>query len=129
MRCSEPLRGGANLGFVRRLCAHPMNRALVLLLAFAISAQAQVSPVYRWLYDFQDDDVSLALRVLARQGNFKVIIAGKISGTVTLRVDQKTPREVFDLIVARKHLAIDQRDGVLYVRTRSLAQPPTHSPK
>ncbi len=106
-----------------------MNRALLLLLSFAASALAQVSPGARGLYDFKDDDISLALRVLARQGNFEIIIASKITGTVTLRVDKKTSREVFDMIAATKHLVVTERDGILYVRTKGSARPPTHYPK
>ncbi|MDB6172480.1 MAG: Type and secretion system protein [Chthoniobacteraceae bacterium] len=92
-----------------------MNQLLLLLLFFAVSAHAQLSPGVSRLYDFQDDDISVALRALALQGNIKLIIASEISGKVTLRVDDKTPCEVFDMIAATKHLVINERDGILYV--------------
>ena len=93
-----------------------MNRALLLLLSLAVLAHAQVSPGVS-VTEFQHDDVSLVLRTLARQGNFEIKIASNISGTVTLRADDKTPREVFDMIAATKHLVVNERDGILYVRT------------
>ncbi|MES2571909.1 MAG: hypothetical protein V4710_17875 [Verrucomicrobiota bacterium] len=92
-----------------------MIRALLLLLSFAILAHAQVSPKVSSAYDFQDDDISIALRALARQGDFKLIIESKITGKVTLRVYDKTAREVFDMIVATKKLVVHERDGILYV--------------
>lgn len=110
---------------VRRCCAHPMNRALLLLLSFAASTLAQVSPGFRGLYDFQDDDIALVLHTLARQGNIKLII----TSTVTLRVENKTPREVIDIIAASKNLVVNQRDGILYISTKSTAPTLTPSPK
>jgi hypothetical protein len=92
-----------------------MNRALLLLLSFAVSVQAQVSPGVP-AYEFSGDDISLVLRVLARHGNFKISIASEITGTVTVRVENKTPREVFDMITANKHLVVNERDGILYLR-------------
>lgn len=97
-----------------------MKRALLLLLSFVVLAHAQVSPGGP-VTDFQDDDIPLVLRTLARQGNFEIIIASNIAGTVTLRADNKTPREVFDMVAAIKHLAVNERDGILYVSTKSSA--------
>ena len=98
-----------------------MNRALLLLLSFAVLAHAQV-PLGVPISEFQNDDISLVLRTLARQGNFKVIIASETTGTVTQRVYNKTPREVFDIIAATKNLDVNERDGILYVRTNLLGQ-------
>ena len=111
----------AELEVARRCYAHPMSRALLLLLSFAVLAHAQVSPGVP-VTDFQDDDISLVLRTLARQGNFEIIIASKTTGTVTLRAENKTPREVFDLVVAAKNLVVNERDGILYVREPSLIE-------
>jgi len=98
-----------------------MNRALLLLLFLAVSAHPQLSPAVSRTSEFQNDDISLVLRTLARQGRFELSIAGKITGTVTLRADNMTPREVFDLVVATKHLVVNERDGILYVSTKTLA--------
>jgi len=92
-----------------------MNRALLFLLSFAVSAHAQLSPAVSGLYDFQDDDISLVFLVLARQGNIKLIIASKLTGTVTMRVENKTPREMIDIIATTKNLVVNERDGILYI--------------
>ena len=112
-----------------------MNRRIPILFALVALAgcerqptTAQVSPGVP-INDYQDDDISLVLRTLARQGNFEIILASNITGTVTLRVYNKTPREVFDMISATKNLVVNQRDGVLYVSTKSSVPTPSPFPK
>ena len=100
-----------------------MNRALLLLLSFAVLAHAQVSPKLPDDYGYRNDDTSLVLRTLARLGNFEIIIASDVTGTVTLDAYNKTPREVFDIVVATKHLVVNKRDGILYVRHKSSTPP------
>lgn len=75
-----------------------MNRVLLLLLIFACSTYAEDASLTRGVYEFQNDDVSLVLRVLARHGDIKLVITSKLSGTVSLRTDGKTARETFDLV-------------------------------
>ena len=106
-----------------------MKRALLFLLTLAVSAHVQGAPMVIPLASFESDDLSLVLRVLARQGHFNLVIAGKLSGTVLLRVEKKTPRQIFDMVVASKNLVVNERDGIVYVRTRSTAPSPTRSPK
>jgi type II secretory pathway component GspD/PulD (secretin) len=101
-----------------------VNRALLLLLSFAVSGYAQLSQAASGVYDFQRDDISLALRVLARQGNIKLVITSKVTGTVTLRVNHKTPREVIDMIATAKNLVVDEHDGILYVSSAPFRIPP-----
>lgn len=110
------------VGNVGAFCAHPMNRALLLLLSFAVSTYAQDSLLGRRLTEFQDDDITLVLRTLARQENIKLVVAGELTGTVTLRAENKTSREVFDMIADAKNLVVNERDGVLYVRGNRLEQ-------
>jgi hypothetical protein len=92
-----------------------VNRALLLLLFFAFSAHAQLSPEVVPIYSFEGDDISLVLRTLARHGNIQLIITSKLTGTVTLRVDNKTPREVIDIIATTRHLVVNEHDGILYI--------------
>ena len=106
-----------------------MNRALPFLVSFALSACAQ-PPTEVWgLTDFQNDDLSLVLRTLARQGHLKLIIPRKLTGAVTLRIANKTPREIIDLIAASKNLALTEHDGILYVRAKCSASTPRLPPK
>ena len=82
----------------------------------AIAAGPAPAPKVIPLCSFEGDDISVVLRALARQGNIKLSIASKLTGSVTLRVENKTPREIIDMIATAKHLVVTERDGTLYVR-------------
>ncbi len=54
------------------------------------------------VFEYQADEIGLVLRTLARQARMNVIIRPEVQGTVTLRIEDKTPREVFHIIVEGK---------------------------
>lgn len=97
---------------------------LTALAAFSSATAAGPAPASKVipLCSFEGDDISVVLRVLARQGNIKLSIASKLTGSVTLRVENKTPREIIDMIAAAKHLVVNERDGILYVRPPARAR-------
>jgi hypothetical protein len=81
----------------------------------------------RELIEFQGDEISLVLRTLARRAKISMVLDSYVSGlgTVTMRVEDKTPREAIDIIAAAKNLILDENKGVLYVRMKN---PPPDPP-
>ena len=78
--------------------------------------------------EFQGDEIGLVLRTLARQANLNVIVSSQIVGTVTLRLSDKTPREVMEVIADSNGLIIEERKGVTYIMTQAeKAKEPTVS--
>jgi hypothetical protein len=71
------------------------------------------------LAEFQADEIGLVLRTLARQARINLVVSEAVQGTVTLRLESKTPREAIDVIAAVKGLILDEKDGVLFVKTRA----------
>lgn len=68
--------------------------------------------------EFQGDEIGLVLRTLARQANMNVVVSPKVIGTVTLRLTDKSPREVIDVIADSSNLIIEERKGVTYIKTQ-----------
>ncbi len=79
--------------------------------------------------EFQGDEIGLVLRTLARQANMNVIVSAQIQGTlITLRLTDKTPREVIEVIAESNGLLIEDRKGVTYIMTAAeKAKEPTVS--
>jgi type IV pilus assembly protein PilQ len=72
--------------------------------------------------EFQGDDVALVLRTLARQAKMNVVVSPQVTGQITLRVENKSPAEVMDIICQSNGLIIDDLNGVLYVKTQAEKQ-------
>ena len=81
------------------------------------------------VHEFQGDEIGLVLRTLARQANMNVIVSAQIQGTlITLRLTDKTPREVIEVIADSNGLLIEDRKGVTYIMTTAeKAKEPTVS--
>ena len=80
-----------------------------------------VSPAIPRLIEFQGDDISSVLRTLARSAKLNMVISDGVTGTVTMRIEDKTPREAIETIAAAKDLILDEKRGVLYVRPKNPA--------
>ena len=74
-------------------------------------------PTARRVSEFQGDPVDVVLRTLARQAKMNVVVSPAVQGTVNLRIEDKTPREVIDVIVQANGLAMDELNGVFYIKT------------
>src|SRR6185436_552297 len=72
--------------------------------------------------EFQGDDVSLALRTLARQANMNVVVSAAVVGPVTLRMENKTPKEVIEIICTANGLVMDNLNEVYYIKTQAEKQ-------
>jgi type IV pilus secretin PilQ/predicted competence protein len=88
------------------------------------SAPPQLPGVAR-TSEFQGDEIGLVLRTLARQAQMNIVVSDKVSaaaGTVTMRIENKTPREAVEIIVRSKGLIMDETDGVSYIKTQEEKQ-------
>jgi len=81
--------------------------------------------------EFQGDEIGLVLRTLARQARMNVVISDKVgvaAGTVTMRIEDKTPKEAIEIIVQSKGLIMDELNGVYFIKTaEEKAKEPTES--
>lgn len=72
------------------------------------------------LNEFHGDDIDSVLRTLARQAKINLVISDAVvnrGGTVTMRVEDKTPREAIDIIVQAKGFLLDEKYGVYFIKT------------
>ena len=68
-------------------------------------------------FEFQGEELALVLRALARQAKMNVFVSTKVVGTVTLRLENKTPREVIEAIVANNNLDMTEKSDIYNIRT------------
>jgi len=70
-------------------------------------------------YDFTRQPVPEVLRTLARDARMKIVVADSVSGTVTMRIEDKTPREVMEIIVEACHL-VDHcgKNGIHFIQPK-----------
>src|SRR5829696_3361768 len=74
-------------------------------------------PTARRVSEFSGDPIDVVLRTLARQAKMNVVVSPAVQGAVNLRLEDKTPREVIDVIVQANGLAMDELNGVTYIKT------------
>jgi hypothetical protein len=77
----------------------------------------------RRMFEFQKDDLPLVLRTLARQAGMNVVLEEGVKGEVTLRVEEKTPREVISMIAELNGLLIDEQAGVHFIKLKNPPPP------
>jgi type IV pilus assembly protein PilQ len=81
----------------------------------------EVPPTAGRVIEFQGDEIGLVLRTLARQARMNVVVSEKVgasAGTVTMRLDDKTPREALEVIVQDKGLFLSEVNGVYFIKTQ-----------
>ncbi len=78
--------------------------------------------------DFQEEDLPQVLRLLARQAKINLYVSEQVAGSLTLRVQDKTPMETLRFIVRAKGLVMDEIEGDFFVKTQGeKASEPTES--
>ncbi len=77
----------------------------------------ETSPTASASRDFMEEDLSTALRLLARQARINMVVSDAVIGTITLRLENVTPMEAIRIIVTAKSLILDEADNVYYVKT------------
>ena len=90
-----------------------------------------LSPTATRTSEFQGDEIGLVLRTLGRQAHINLVISDKVAtaaGTVTMRIEDRTPKEAIEIIVQSKGLTMDDQNGVYYIKTpEERAKEPTES--
>ena len=96
--------------------------------AAAASAALAVSANGAGVHDFQNEDMAQILRLLARQAKINVVVSDQITGTITMRLENKSPLEAMNVVVDAKGLTMEQRNGVYFIKTLAEKQKePTES--
>jgi type IV pilus assembly protein PilQ len=100
-----------------------MKKASILLLLFLLflpvtgSAQSSQPVGPRFSCDYSDADVRTVLRVLAEVAKRNVIIADDVKGKVTLKLQNVSYDEAFDVILRNNDLAKIEDDNILRIVT------------
>jgi type II secretory pathway component GspD/PulD (secretin) len=68
------------------------------------------------VFEFYDEDLAAILQKLTDQAGLKAVIDPGVSGPITLRMEDKTPREVIDIIATMNALQVDELKGTLYIK-------------
>ncbi len=84
------------------------------------------------LNDFQGDPIDLVLRTLARQAKMNIVVSESVAttgGTVSMRLEDKSPKEAIEIIVESKGLIMDKgKNDVYFIKTAAeKAKEPTES--
>ncbi len=69
--------------------------------------------------EFQGDDISLVLRTLARQAGISIVVSAQVTGPITLRLENKTPKEVIVVVCRMNGLIMEELDDVTYIKTQA----------
>lgn len=81
--------------------------------------------------DFQGDEIGLVLRTLARQAKMNIVVSDQVTatgGTVSMRIEEKTPKEAIETIITAKGLIMDEQKGIYFIKTAAeKAKEPTES--
>ena len=111
--------------------APPVGGTTDPLAAGGLPTTSTIAPTTGRLNEFQGDEIGLVLRTLARQAKMNVVISDKVAtaaGTVTMRIEDRTPKEAIDIIVTSKGLVMDELAGVYFIKTQEeRAKEPTES--
>jgi hypothetical protein len=79
-------------------------------------------PTTRALYEFSGDPIDVVIRTLARQAKMNIVLAFSVAKEVpygvNLRLEQKTPKEVIEVICQSNELRFTEIGGVYYINTK-----------
>ncbi len=81
---------------------------------------ALATPTTTRTVEFQGDEIGLVLRTLARQAKMNIVVSdqvGATGGTVSMRIEDKTPKEAIETIITAKSLIMDEQKGVYFIKT------------
>lgn len=86
-----------------------------------------ISPKVTRNFDFQGDDLSAVLRTLAQAGRLNMVVGHEVTGTVNMRIEDKTPRESIEILAEAHELKLVEKKGILYLTPKN--PPPPAPPK
>ncbi|XHR27047.1 MAG: type II secretion system protein GspD [Chthoniobacteraceae bacterium] len=94
----------------------------------AAAPESIANPTARTIRDFQNEDISMVLRLLARQAGISVVVSDSIAGTINMRVENVTPMEAIRVIAEAKGLDLTQSNNVYFLKTAAeKAKEPTET--
>jgi type IV pilus secretin PilQ/predicted competence protein len=110
----------------------PPGSAPVIPGATTLPTAPALPPGAARLNDFQGDPIDLVLRTLARQAKMNIVVTEAVAttgGTVSMRLEDKSPKEAIEIIVESKGLIMDQgKNDVYIIKTQAeKAKEPTES--
>ena len=94
-----------------------------------IKQPAAVTPSTPRLHEFQGEEIIPVLQALARGAGVTIIISEPLAGTVTAKIENKTPIQALRIIADAKELIVEEKEGVLYIRSQNPLPPPAESKK
>lgn len=71
----------------------------------------------RCVIEFSGDEIDVVLRSLARRARMNVVLSPTVQGTVNLRLENTTNREVLEVICQANGFEIQELNGVHYIRS------------
>jgi type II secretory pathway component HofQ len=71
----------------------------------------------RGIHEYSGEEIAGVIRDLARKERINVVVSDSVKGTVNIRLEDKTAREIIDVIVQANELMMDELNGVYYIRT------------
>ena len=77
----------------------------------------KAEPEQRRAFEYAGEDLATVLRKLGQEANMDLFVHEEVNGTVTMRLEDKTVREVIDVLVQANSLVMDEVRGVYYVRS------------
>lgn len=72
-------------------------------------------PNKRRTFQFTDENLSTVLRALARQSKTDLVVDPNVKELITVRMENKTPREMIDILCIGTRLKLIEKKGVYYV--------------
>jgi type II secretory pathway component GspD/PulD (secretin) len=67
------------------------------------------------MFEFSGADVQDVLRTLAREAKMNLVLSPIVKGTIDLRLEEKTPREVIEVIIQARGWELTEINGIYYV--------------
>lgn len=128
-QATPPAQGAAPVAPPIAPIAEPLAPAPSQEATAAAPAEMPVAnPNARAVRDFQGEEITMVLRLLARQAGINIIVSDLITGTINMRVENLTPMETIRVIVDAKGLDLSQTNNVYFIKTSAeKAKEPTEA--
>jgi type IV pilus assembly protein PilQ len=93
----------------------PVATATATTTGAVVSAETKVDEDSS--YNFNDMDIGMVLTTLARRAGLSLIVGDGVTGKVSLRLENVTPKDAMRLIVESKGLVMQEEKGIVKIRT------------
>ncbi len=108
--------------------AAPVTQTVVAPPVALAPVEPAANPNARTVRDFQGEDISMVLRLLARQAGINIVVSDAVAGSINMRVENLTPMEAIKVIVEAKGLDLSQSNNVYFIKTAAeKAKEPTEA--